>query len=315
MSDLAITDMLIEERFAEDETLVLMATTPPAGLTARFAGPRVRTFPISEPAMVGMAIGAAMTGLRPVVDLNRASFLPLVMDQLVNHAAMIPFLSNGQYQVPMLIVCVTRDDLQLGPQHEQCNYGLLMAVPGIAVVVPGSLADLCGLARTSLRAPGPTVLFVDRRIEEQRGISAAMGTPPIPFGQAARLRDGGDVTVIAVGAAVERAAMACAQAAQKGIQCMLLDPRTLAPLDVGALGCAARSTGRVVLVDDGPGAGAPAQLLACLSETPGVLDAVRGRVVTIAAPNVPVPSTPVLERQTRPSATRILRAIEGVMAR
>jgi pyruvate dehydrogenase E1 component beta subunit len=315
VSDLAITDLLIEEHFARDKSLLLMATSPPAGLAARYGRSRVRTFPISEPAMVGMAIGAAMTGLRPVVDLNRASFLPLVMDQIVNHAAMIPFLSNGQYQVPMLIICVTRDSLQLGPQHEQCPYGALMTVPGIGIVVPGSLADLCGLIRTALSTPVPTVLFVDRLIEEQPGLSAALRTAPIPFGQAATLRDGADATVIAVGAAVERAVTACARAAEDGIDCTLLDPRTLAPLDLATLASSARATGRVVLVDDGPGVGAPAQLLARLSQCAGVLDAVRGRVETVAAPNVPVPPTPAFEQRTRPSVARIRAAIEAVMTR
>lgn len=314
MGDLAVVDLVIEEQFHADARVVVMATTPSAGLLALSPHPRVRTFPISEPAMVGMAVGAAMTGLRPVVDLSRASFLPLVLDQLVNNAGTIPFLSNGQYQVPMVVVGVTRDDLQLGPQHEQTQYGMLMTIPGITVVVPGSLADLCGLLRTALDSPSPVVVLVDRRIEEQPGLKRALSTPPIPFGEAHVLSEGTDVTVVAIGAAVERALRVTDVAKAAGISCALIDPRTLAPLDVDTLVASIESTGRLVFVDDGPAEGAPHQVLGALSACPGVLARLGGRVVTIAAPNLPISANPALEALTRPTEAQILTAIEQVMA-
>ena len=128
MNEIPLLDIVLEQEFAADDRLVYLATAPPAALRRRF-GPRVRMFPISEPAIVGMAVGLAMTGRRPVVDLSRASFLYLVMDQIVNHAATMRYMSGGQWRVPMVVSCATRDRLQLGPQHEQCPYGMFMQVP------------------------------------------------------------------------------------------------------------------------------------------------------------------------------------------
>lgn len=313
MNEIPLLDLVLEEEFAADDRLVYLATTPPAPLQERFGCSRVRTFPISEPAMVGMAVGLAMTGWRPVVDLNRASFQHLVLDQVVNHAAVMHYLSGGQYQVPMVVSCATRDNLQLGPQHEQCPYGMAMQIPGISVAVPSGLTEACGLLRAALRRAEPVLLFVAPTFAEQSGMKAALAAPPMPFGRAARLREGTHATVVAVGTAVATARTAVERLAANGIECDLFDPRTLTPLDVAALGGSARRTGRLVIVDDGPRNGAPTGILGALASVDGVLAALGGRVRLVAAPNVPIPASPVLESLISPTVAQVVAAVRELV--
>jgi len=309
MNEIPLLDLVLDEEFAADDRLVYLATTPPAPLQKRFGPSRVRTFPISEPAMVGMGVGLAMTGWRPVVDLNRAAYLHLALDQVINHAGLMRYLSDGQYRVPMVISCATRDELHLGPQHEQCPYGMAMQITGISVAVPSGLAEACGLLRAALRREEPVLLFVAPTLGNQPGMTAALAAPPIPFGRAARLREGTHATVIAVGTAVATARAAAEDLAADGIECDVFDPCTLTPLDIEALGGSARRTGRLVIVDDGPRHGAPAGILGALADVDGVLAALGGRVRLVAAPNVPVPASPVLESLISPTVAQVVAAV------
>ncbi|GIJ24285.1 transketolase C-terminal domain-containing protein [Micromonospora lutea] len=313
MNEVGLLDLVLEEEFTRDPNLVFLATNSPASLRRRFGSDRVRICPISEQAMTGMAVGAAMSGLRPIVDLNRASFAMLVMDQLVNHAGRMHYLSGGQYRVPMIVTSATRGRQQLGPQNEQCPYGIFMQTPGLAVVVPGSLRDACALLRGATRWPGPVLYFVAPELNRQRGLSAALAAGPLPFGEAAHLRHGDAATIVAIGGAVKVAADAADALAADGVHCDVLDPRTLVPLDTAALAASVRRTGRLVFVDDGPRSGAPAQILSRLLDEPGVAVAVGGRIGFVCQPDVPVPSSPPLEEAMWPTEGRIRAEVQRVL--
>lgn len=314
MNELSVLDVVMEDELRRDPSVVFLATATPPSWRRAFGPQRVRTCAISEPAMVGMAVGAAMTGLRPVVDINRASFLFLVLDQLVNHAARLHYLSDGAYRVPLVITAATRGTQQLGPQNEQCPYGVFMQTPGIKVAVPGSAVDACGLLRSAIRDPGPVLLFVSPRLAEGADVRGALNAAPVPFGVAATLHDGDAATVVAIGGAVPTAVAAVAQLSQAGIDCHLLNPRTLVPLDITAIAASVHRTGRLVVVDDGPRSGAPAQIMSALFDQPGAAAAVGGKVAFVCPPDVPVPSSPALERLLWPQPGQVVAAVHALLA-
>ncbi|MFE1320588.1 transketolase C-terminal domain-containing protein [Kitasatospora phosalacinea] len=309
MNELAVLDVVLEDELRRDDSLVFLATSTPPQWRREFGEARIRTCAISEQAMVGAAVGAAMTGLRPVVDLNRASFSFLVMDQLVNHAARLHYLTDGGYRAPMVVTSATRGRQQLGPQNEQCPYGVFMQVPGIRVAVPGTAEDACALLRSAVRENGPVMLFIAPELARGANLRTALTAPPVPFGEAVFRHRGDAATVVAIGGAVRPAVEGVAALAAQGVDCDLIDPRTLVPLDVEALASSLRRTGRLVLVDDGPRSGAPAQILSALYDVPGLPEALGGRVAFVCAPDSPVPSTPALEQYTWPEPQAVAAAV------
>jgi pyruvate dehydrogenase E1 component beta subunit len=309
MDEVALLDVVVEEEFSRDPATAFLATNSPARWRQRFGERRVRVCPISEPAMVGMAVGAAMRGLRTVVDLNRASFSFVAMDQIVNHAGRVHYLSDGGYQVPMVVTAATRGRQQLGPQNETCPYGLFMQTPGLAVAVPGTLADACGLLRSAMRWPGPVLYFVAPDLARQSGMSAALKAAPVPFGTAAVPRNGDEATIVAIGGAVPVAIEAADALAAAGVHCDVIDPRTLVPLDVTTIAASAHRTGRLVFVDFGPRSGAPAQILSRLYDEPGVAARLAGRVAFACPPDVPVASSPALEKLLWPTPESVAHAV------
>ena len=308
MNEVALLDIVVERELERDESVLFFATTTSPKWRERFPG-RVRSFAISEPGMVGMATGAAMCGYRPIVDINRASFIFLVMDQLVNHAARIHYLSGGQYSVPLVIMSAVRGRMQLGPQNEQCPYGLFMQLPGLNVAVPGSIVDACGLLQSALRRDCPVLFFIPPSLGDQSGMRAALAAKPLPFGKAVSLHQGDRATVVAIGGAVEPAISAAHLLSKQGIDVHLLDPRTLVPLDTDAITTSVMRTGRLLLVDDGPQSGAPHQILAKIVQNEHVAEALSGRVAFVCCPDVLIPSTPALEGHLWPSADRIIEAV------
>lgn len=315
MNELAVLDLVLEQELDRDPDVVFLATSTPPSWGTRFGAGRVRTCAISEPAMVGSALGAAMTGLRPVVDLNRASFVFLVMDQLVNHAARIHYLSDGSYRAPMVLTSATRGPQQLGPQNEQCPYGVFMQTPGIRVAVPGSATDACALLRSAVRdEQGPVLLFIAPGLADHCDLRAALAAAPQPFGVARRVRGGDAATVVAIGSAVAAAEEAADELAADGIRCDLLDPRTLVPFDTAAVADSVLRTGRLLLVDDGPRSGAPAQILSALLDVPSLAAALGGRIAHVSAPDVPIPSSPVLEGQFWVTPARVAAAVRRLAA-
>lgn len=309
MNEVGLLDLVVEEELERDPDIMFLATSPPQRWRGRFGDARIRVFPISEQAMVGSAIGASLKGMRPIVDLNRASFLFLVMDQLVNHAGRLHYMTGGRCQVPMVVTSATRGQQQLGPQNEQCPYGVFMQVPGLAVAVPGTLADACGLLRGALRWPGPVLYFVAPGLARGRGMSTALRTQPVRFGVAARHHSGEAATIVAIGSAVAAACAAADALAADGVHCDVLDPRTLVPLDVAALADSVRRTGRLVIADDGPRSGAPVQILGRLMAEPGLASRLKAAPEFVCLPDVPVPSSPALEELVWATRERVIGAV------
>jgi len=312
MNDVPLLDLVVDQAFASDDRLMLLSTSPSPDLSRKFGPERVRTFPISEAAMVGIAVGVAMMGRRAVVDLNRSSFLYVAMDQLVNHAACVPTMSGGRYTVPIVVTSATRGPWQLGPQHEVSPYGLFMQTPGLVVIVPGSLSDAVGLLRTALMHDGPSLYFVSPTLAGERGLNQAFRTPPIPLGCARTLRSGSDATIVAIGPVVPAALSAADILERHGIEADVISPRTLVPLDVEAIVESVDRTGSLVLVDEGPASGAPASIAAALlaSEELSHLAACDMRVV--APPTRHVPPSPPLEAAMSVTANDVVAAVTDI---
>ncbi len=308
MNDLGALDAIVLRELLDDERVIYMHTHPPREWIEKVGRERVRTCAISEAAMVGMAVGAAMRGLRPVVDLNRASFMLCAMDQICNHAAKIQYLSGGQYTVPLTITCALRGDYHVDVGREHAPYAMFLNVPGLTVVVPGSLPDATVLLRASMRYDGPVLFFVSPLV------AAGDSTPawqPLSIGQARVARPGDDVTLIAIGAAMLIAMDVARQFERDGVSVEVIDPLTLAPLDIGSLRRSVRKTGRLVLVEEASGdATATMGIAARLLADAGTFAALRAAPQLVLGQPVPMPSALAKEEAVLPSADQLRAAVE-----
>ncbi len=237
-------------------------------LFVRFGPERVRNTPVSESAMLGTALGAAMAGWRPVVEIMFVDFVPVAMDMLVNHAAKLATFSDGRWPAPLVVRAACGGGYGDAGQHEQALWGMLAGVPGLSVVVPSTPADAAGLMLGALAAPGPVVLLEHKLLSQEwldvlagpgghvdvplEGAVGEVAAPPepVPLGRAVLRRPGRDLVVVGVGVGVHRGAAAAARLAERGIDAAVLDLRSVAPLDEEALVAQAAVTGRVLVVDE-----------------------------------------------------------------
>jgi len=276
------------------------------GLLREFGPERIRDTPICEEVIVGAAIGAAMTGMRPIVDTTIASFLYLAVDQLVSQASKIRYMFGGQAKVPL----VCRSALYYGggnaAQHSDRNYPMFMQVPGLTIAMPASPRDAKGLLKTAIRNDEVVLFFEDGNITGREEIP---DDELIPFGKARIRRDGDDVTIVALGGSVPAALRAADRLEEKGISAEVIDPRTLVPLDEDAIIASVEKTGRLILAEPASRTcGACAEIAAIVSERAfNALLAPIGRVTT---PQTHIPYSPVLERPLYPNADRIAAAAE-----
>lgn len=282
------------------------------GLFEEFGASRVIDTPISEPGSFGIAVGAAMTGLRPIFEVMFGDFMTLIMDQLVNQAAKVNYMSGGAYSVPIVVRTTMGTGSNLGPQHSQSLYAWACHVPGLKVAVPATVADACEIYKAAIRDNNPVIIFEDRMLYGLKGKSF-VGDNPAPLGTAKVLREGTDVTIIAVGRMVQHALKAAQNLAEINISAEILDPRTLMPLDVATLSASVRKTNRVLIVDGGPRQyGAGAEIAATLSEE--VFDWLDAPVTRLCAENVPIPVSRSLEPLVQPNPGRIMDAVRLLMA-
>jgi pyruvate dehydrogenase E1 component beta subunit len=270
-----------------------------SGLVEEFGPQRVIDSPISEAGITGLGLGAAMTGMRPVVDIMFGDFVTLVMDQLVNQAAKVHYMSGGRLKAPLTVRTTLGATRRSAAQHSQSLHAWLAHVPGLKVALPSTPYDAKGLLKTAIRDDNPTIVFEDKMMFATKG-EVPGGEYTIPFGVADVKRAGEDVTLVATSSMVHVALDAAARLAEQGVEAEVVDPRTLVPLDVDAIVASARKTGRVIVVDEGHrGYGASAELAATIAEEAfWWLDAPVRRA---AALDVPVPFSPVLEDQTVPT--------------
>ena len=283
------------------------------GLQKTFGEQRVVDTPISEQAIVGLGIGAAVSGLRPIVDLMFMDFICVALDQIVNQAAKLKYMFGGTASLPLTITTAGGAGLSAAAQHSQSLEALLCHIPGLKVVYPSNPYDVKGLMTACIREDNPTVFVKHKRLLGMSG-PVPEGIYEVPLGKARVAREGTDVTVVAWGRMANEALAAAEKLAGEGISCEVIDPRTLQPLDMETVVDSARRTNRVVVVHEavrfgGLGAEVAAQIQEAAFDH---LDAPVGR---IGAPFSPVPFSPALESGYVPDAKRIADGIRDVLAR
>jgi acetoin:2,6-dichlorophenolindophenol oxidoreductase subunit beta len=281
-------------------------------LVKLFGEDRVRDTPISETAIVGAGLGAAMMGLRPIVEIMFGDFLPVAGDQLVNQLAKARYMSGGKAKVPVTVRITTGAPGSAAAQHSQSPEGWFMNVPGLKIAVPATPADAKGLLRTAIRGEDPVLFFEHKMLYATKGDVPDDPNFMVPFGQAAVQRAGKDVTIVAIGGMVPKALEAAETLAAQGIEAEVVDPRTLVPLDKETILASVRKTSRVVIAHEahkrlGPGAEIAAMIA---EEAIGYLD---GPIARVAARNVPLPYSPELENYVLPNANDIVEKVQGLM--
>lgn len=282
-----------------------------AGLVEEFGEGRVRDTPISEQAIVGAGLGAALVGMRPIVEIMFADFVTVAMDQVVNQAAKARYMSGGKAKVPLTMRIVNGAPGSAAAQHSQSPESWFMNVPGLKIAIPATPYDAKGLLKTAIRGEDPVLFFEHKMLYAEKG-EVPEEDYTIPFGQAAMRREGTEATIIAIGGVLPKVMEAAHQLAAKGISVEIVDPRTLVPLDTTTLVESVKKTNRAVIVHEahrraGPGA----EIAAILAqEAIGYLDA---PVIRVATKNVPFPYHPDLEKFILPGVDDIVQAVEGVV--
>ncbi|ADU49623.1 alpha-ketoacid dehydrogenase subunit beta [Intrasporangium calvum] len=280
-------------------------------LLDRFGEWRVRDTPISEAAIVGTALGAAMTGLRPVAEVMFMDFMPLAMDQLVNQAAKISYMSGGSYKAPMVVRTLSGAGRGTGPQHSQSFEGWLGNVPGLKVVWGSNPADAKGLLKAAIRDDNPVVVIESLSLWSMRGEVPEDPEVIVPIGKASVARPGSHVTVVSWGAAVHRVLAAAEQLAPQ-VEVEVIDLRTISPVDEETVLESVARTGRLVIVHDSPSPYGPGAEIAALAADKAFFD-LKAPVQRVTPPFAPTPFPPNLEAAFFPQAEEIVRAIELVL--
>ncbi len=275
-----------------------------------FGKMRIRNTPISEEAMVGAAIGAAMTGLRPIVDLSYSSFLYMAMDQFVNQAAKNRYMFGGQSRIPVVFRSAMFYGLNTGAHHSDRPYSMFMTIPGLKILTPASAADAKGLMRSAVESDDPVLIFEAVPLWGQKE-EVPDEEYRIPFGKARIRREGTDVTVVGISGSVPLALQAAETMAERGVSCEVIDPRTLVPLDSAAILESVKKTGRLVIAEPAHRTcGAAAEISALMAER--AFPWLKAPIVRVTAANMQIPFSPVLERQMYPTRDKIADAIAKV---
>jgi pyruvate/2-oxoglutarate/acetoin dehydrogenase E1 component len=279
------------------------------GLLDEFGERRVRDTPISENTIVGTGVGSAMAGLRPVVEIMTVNFSLLAMDQIVNHAAAIPYMFNGRVRVPMVIRMPGGGGHQLGPTHSHSLEAMYLQIPGLLVACPSTPADGKGLLKTAIRDDNPVIFIEHETLYGARGEVAENGEDGLlRFGEAAIRREGGDVTIVGILRMVEAAEKAAKTlAAEHEVEAEVIDPRTLRPLDLDTILESIRKTNRAVIVEEGwPHGGVGANVAALIQEQ--AFDYLDAPVQRVTGADVPMPYSRRMEQAAIPHAEHVVSA-------
>ena len=284
-----------------------------SGLVEEFGTERVLDTPISEAGFTGIAVGAAITGMRPVVDLMFGDFLTIIMDQLVNQAAKTHYMSGGKLRVPLVLRTTLGATRRSAAQHSQSLHAWVSHVPGLKVAMPSTPYDAKGLMKTAIRDDNPVVIFEDKLMFQEKG-EVPEEPYTIPFGEADIKRVGRDITLVGTSSMVQVALKAAELLAEDGISAEVVDPRTTFPLDKTTLIDSAKKTSRAIVIDEGHERyGVSAELAAVIADGAFYyLDAPVGR---LGAMDVPVPFSPVLEDLTVPTPQSVAAAARALLTR
>jgi pyruvate dehydrogenase E1 component beta subunit len=280
------------------------------GLVNEFGTERVLDTPISEPGFTGIAVGAAMTGMRPVVDIMFGDFVGLTMDQMVNQAAKIHYMSGGKWKCPMVMRTTLGATRRSAAQHSQSLHAWFCHIPGLKVVLPSTPYDAKGLLKTAIRDDNPVVFFEDKMMYKLKGPVPAEDYT-IPFGVADIKREGSDITIVATSSMVQVALGAAKLLEEFDISAEVIDPRTVWPLDEKTLIESAKKTSRVIVVDEGYGRyGVTAELASVIAE--GAFYNLEAPVKRMGAMHVPIPFSPPLEDATVPTEHAVAEAARAL---
>jgi pyruvate dehydrogenase E1 component beta subunit len=282
------------------------------GLYEKFGPNRCIDTPISESAIVGAAAGAALVGMRPVAEIMFADFVGVCMDQLVNQMGKFRYMFGGKSRCPAVVRFASGGGFSAAGQHSQAIYQVMTSFPGLKVVVPSNAYDAKGLMLQAIKDDDP-VLFFEPKALYQEACEVPDDMYTIPFGEANFVREGDDVTVVAFGQMVPKAAAAIDSLADSGITCDLIDPRTTSPLDEGAILESVEATGRLVVVDEAPPRCSLTTDIAALAAS-RAFSSLKAPVQQVCAPHSPTPFSPELEAAYIPSAEKVAAAIKEAMA-
>ncbi len=319
----AVNEAIAEEMRRDPNVIVLgedvaEAGTPfkiLSGLVEEFGVDRIVDTPISEPGFTGIAVGAAMTGLRPIVDIMFGDFLFLVMDQLCNQAAKTHYMSGGKLNVPMVLRTNMGATRRSAAQHSQSLHALVAHIPGLKVALPSSAYEAKGLLKSAIRDNNPVVVIEDKLMYQDK-VPVPEEPYLIPLGEAHVLREGRDITLVATSSMVQVANEAADRLLGDGISAEVIDPRTLVPLDEDTILNSVKKTSRAIVIDEGHQSyGVTAEIAARIAEKAFYhLDA---PVQRMGAMDVPVPFSPVLEDLTVPTAEKVVErarmAVRGAL--
>ncbi len=283
------------------------------GLAEEFGDERVRDTPISENAIIGAGVGAAITGMRPVAEIMFGDLTALAVDQICNQAAKIRYMFGGQVSVPLVIRTPFGAGVNIASHHSQSLEAWFMHTPGLLVAVPSTPYDAKGLLKTAIRGNNP-VFFVEHKL-----LYPVKGPIPdeeytIPFGVADIKREGTDATIVATLFMIHKALSAAEQLSGEGISAEVVDPRTLSPLDIKAIAKSVRKTGRLVVVsEDCKTAGVSAEIAAVVAEE--ALDYLDAPIKRVAEPDTPIPFSPSMEKFVIPEEKNIIQAVKNVVSK
>ena len=312
---IAAIEEAIREEMERDESVLYfgqnIATTENDAFLQAFGPDRVRVTPISETAEIGMAIGAAFAGYRPVVELYMAEFMLVAMDQVVNEAPRFHYMSGGQVTVPIVLKAGYGFTAGWAGQHTGSIYGMFMGVPGLKVAVPATAADAKGLMTAAIRDDNPVVYFHHYLLTLEHG-DVPDGEYVVPLGEAAVLREGSDVTIVAIGWLVGKALAAAEQLAAEGINADVIDPRTLAPLDTATILQSVEKTGRLVVVDQSTRHGSAAAVIAAEVASEGFAS-LKAPVKLVTALDATIPYSEPMEEYLLPDEAKIVDAVQQVL--
>jgi pyruvate dehydrogenase E1 component beta subunit len=282
------------------------------GLYGQFGRNRVIDTPITESAIMGMAAGAAMTGLRPVAELMFIDFMGVCFDQLLNQAAKFRYMFGGKARTPMVVRTTIGAGFRTAAQHSQCLYSIFTHIPGLKVVVPSNAYDAKGLLIQAIRDDDP-VIFCEHKVLYDEANEVPEESYCIPFGEANIVREGSDVTIVAISRMVGFSMQAAEKLDAKGISCEVIDPRTISPLDLDTIIESVENTGRLVIVDEAnPRCGMAADIAAQIAEH--AFACLKAPIKQITAPHTPVPFAPELEDEYIPGVDKIESVITSLMS-
>jgi pyruvate dehydrogenase E1 component beta subunit len=272
---------------------------------------RIFSAPISEAGFTGVGVGAALTGLRPIVDLTIASFMYLAADQIINQAGKLHFMSGGQASIPLVVRASMWHDGSNAGHHSDRPYPMFMNAPGLKIVVPATPFDIKGLLKAAIRDDDPVLVFEDNSLWFQSG-SVPEGDYVVPIGVADVKQEGRDVTVVTIGSALGETLEAARDLAAEGVSVEVIDPRTLVPLDTQTLLESVARTGRLVIVDPANRTNSAASEIAAIVAEEG-FDSLRKPVVRVTTPDVVIPFSPAMEKPLYPRKADIVAAVRKML--